>query len=176
MSDFDPDAVLRVPGQLYVGVTNLATANYGGQKVGHFENGRAVIAEESEDILSEANGNRVGKLVCETLIGVEFDLVQYDTTTLAFPWVVSGTTILSPGLGRSRAPGYQTPGVPLLFAPRDPEHPGFIIYAPVYRLGVKMIPFGDMEEKRRERITVDAIVASNGKDWACDLVRNLTLT
>lgn len=176
MSDFDPNEVLRIPGQLFVNVTNLALANYGGTAVGYFENGYTLVMEDSEDILSEANGNRVGKLICETLVGAEFDLVQYDTNMLAFPWVLSGTTLLSPGLGRTRAPGYQTASGPLLFAPRDPEHPGFIIYAPVYRHGTKRISFGTMEEKRRERIIVDALVASNGKDWACDLVRNLTLS
>lgn len=176
MSDFDPNQVIRQPGQLFVGVTNLGVANYGGTPVGYFEDGQLNVTEESEDVLSEANCNRVGVLTCETLIGLEFTLVQYDLTALGFPWVVSGTTVLSPGLGRSRTAGFQTPGLPLLFAPRDPAQPAFLLYAPIYRNGHKMIPFGSMNEKRRERIVVDAAVASNGKDWACDLLENLSLS
>jgi hypothetical protein len=178
MSDFDPNAVLRETGQLFVDVTDLSADNYGGTPLGFFERGEQIVDEESEDVYSEATGKRVRKLIAETLLGFEFDLVQYDLDALKKVWAYASTTLREPALGATRAPGLQSAGLPCLFVPADVlTHPALLVYAPVYRAGRKRVSYGSMDDKRRERIFIDAMDNNDGagKVWACDVLANLSL-
>lgn len=176
MADLDQKLVFRVAGQLFAGVTNLSAANYGGTALGIFERGEMVVAEEAMDILSEATGKRVGKLVGTTLISFEFDMLQFDLDALGLPWFGNATVIREPSTTSSVShPGLQVLRGPALFAPYDPSHPALLIYAPTYRNGQKRVPHG-LDEKRTERIIVDACDDANGHTWACGLISNLSLT
>lgn len=178
MADFDPNAVLRETGQLFIDVTDLSAANYGGTPLGFFEQGQMLVDEESEDIESESTGKRVGKLIAVTFLGFEFDLVQFDRDALKKVWAYSSTTLREPALGATRAPGLQSAAAPCLFVPADVlTHPALLVYAPVYRAGHKRIPYGSMDTKRRERIIIDGLDNNfgAGKVWACDLLANLSL-
>lgn len=170
MADFSPNDVLRIPGQLFLNVTNLAIAGYGGTAVGFFEHGQMVVHEESEDIISEALGRRTGKLIAETLLGFEFDLVQFDIPVLGFSWGGTATVLREP------TPGLVTLSGPALFAALDPAHPSLLVYAPAYLNKTKTVPWGSMDTKRRERMFLDACEDANSHTYACGLLSNLSLT
>lgn len=177
MSSFDPTQVFLTPGRLVVNPTNLSSApNYGGTTIGYFENFNQITSEESVDVLSEAEGKRKAVIVGITLLGAEFDLVQFDRDMLGKLLDQNGTTLRDPRLGGTVAPGLRPAGQPVLFVPNDVLlHPAFLFFNPSYRRGVSRAPHG-LQDKRRERIVIDANDDANGNTYACDLLSALSLT
>ncbi len=179
----DPQLVFAVTGKLYTGVTNLAiAAPFGGREAGYFEDGGLVVEQEAELILSEAEGKQKGVLLAETIVGFEFDLVQYDVggsgaALLHKLWSRAGTQDLrEPFAGATVSPGLAPSSSPCLFLPDDPQHPGLLIFNPVFRHGRKRVPHGSVDLVRRERVIVDAVDDANGHAWMCDLFGALSLT
>lgn len=152
--------------------------------LGYARAGKAVIEEETFEIVSEARGRRVGGGRGITRSSFAMVMQQYDATVLAQLYAtttVSGGgfqgafTLTTPDPGATQQPGVVTPGSALLVASEDPSLPSLLIYAPRYSHG------GRKELQRSINLPYeDAVVVycdddASGRDYAVDILENLAL-
>lgn len=181
--------VFSLPSRLVLAPTQNGMAGgvypYGSTSpLGYLERAKHVIEEETFEVISEARGRRVagGRGISKS--SFVFVLTQFDPTGLNNLYAVttvseggfSGANTLDlPDIGASQQPGLVAPGAQVLVAPEDPSRPALLIYAPRWSHGGKKEVDYALDKGREEGVVLFADDDASGRDFAIDLMQNLSV-
>jgi hypothetical protein len=175
MGAIDPNKVFSVPVRLVIAPTlagmQAATYPYGATTTcGAVKFAFIRHMVETGEILDRAKGTVIGGWQGVERIFCGFDLQQYDIDVIALMYSKASS---GSGFRSSHAPGIQTPGGSLLFAPYDEMNkPAAIVYAPTPATPTQRFDFYT-KTRLNPRWLFRCPQNSSGNEFLIDYIQNL---